>query len=127
LDFDPEDLRIPPEQVVEWTAQAQLSKRPPRPSGAFLKGPIPLDWLALASRLRGKALAVGLAVWFESGRKKRRTVTLTGPVLNRFGVNRFAAYRALRALEGAGLARAERRAGKNPTVEILVPPAAEEG
>jgi hypothetical protein len=122
LDIDPDELRIPPQQITEWKAHARISKRPLRLNGEFLKGPIPLDWLALACRLPGKSLAVGLAIWFESGRKKRRKVILTGPIFDRFGVNRFAAYRALRSLERAGLAKVERCLGKNPEVEIMEPP-----
>jgi hypothetical protein len=97
-------------------------ERPPRPAGEFLRGPIPLEWLGLAARLPGKALAVALAIWFESGRKKnRRTVTLTRAILDRFGVNRYAAYRALQDLEGAGLVTVKRQQGKNSVVTLQEP------
>lgn len=45
----------------------------PRPRGesapgkTFLKGPIPLPWLQGAARLPGKALHVGVVLWFLSG------------------------------------------------------------
>ena len=122
MDIDPNELRFQPGQFAERKVPAKISKRPQRLKGEFLKAPIPLEWLSLACCLPGKTLAVGLAIWFESGRKKRRKVILTGPILDRFGVNRFAEYRALRALERAGLARVERSLGKNPEVEIMDPP-----
>ena len=90
-----------------------------RPGGEFLRGPIPLTWLSPAACLPGKALAVGLALWFEAGRKRTRQVRLTGPILRRFSVERRAAYRALGALERAGLVSVKRQVGKNPALEIL--------
>jgi hypothetical protein len=120
VELDPDNFRLTPEQMATWPEKkAALAKSPRRQKGDFLKGPIPLEWLASAARLPGKALAVGVAVWFESGRKKRRTVALTGPVLQRFGVSRFATYRALQILATAGLVSVERRTGKNPTVTLL--------
>jgi hypothetical protein len=126
LIFDADQQRIPPEQVAEWRKKAAGRKRPSRPRLGFLKGPIPLSWLTPASCLPGKALAVGLALWFERGRKRYRSVTLTTPILARFGVNRKAAYRALQRLEEAALVTVARRAGKNPVVTILDTPNAEE-
>jgi hypothetical protein len=124
LDLTPDELRLPPAQAAALTDRSETSKRLPRhrPDAEFLKGPIPLAWLAPAARLLGRALAVALSVWFESGRKAQRTVHLTGPILARFGVSRKALYHGLRALEAAGLVSVERRAGKNPTVTILDPP-----
>src|SRR5262249_50139747 len=103
LDFDPNNLQLRPEQVAQWTAKAAGSRRPSHQLGHFVKGPIPLAWLGSAAGLPGKALAVGLAIWFQRGLKKCETVTLTGPILHQFGVDRHAKYRALTALEKAGL------------------------
>jgi DNA-binding transcriptional ArsR family regulator len=93
---------------------------PKRMIGEFLKGPIPLLWLTVAATLAGKGpLAVGLAAWFESGRRKSKEVRLTTAILKRFGVNRKTKYRALKSLEGAGLIRVRREPRKNPVVTIL--------
>lgn len=120
---DIERLRLPIEQMAPLAATT-APKKPPvksRVNGEFLKGPIPLAWLTIAAGLRGKAsLAVGLAIWFEAGRKKSGTITLTTAILNRFKVNRKAKYRALDALEAAGLIVVERRPRKNPVVSIVV-------
>lgn len=97
-----------------------VTPKPKRMIGEFLKGPIPLPWLTVASKLAGKGpLAVALAVWFESGRRKSHEVRLTTAILQRFNVNRKAKYRALRSLEKAGLVRVRREHRKNPVVTIL--------
>jgi len=98
-----------------------VSKRPPRhkPGEKFLKGPIPLNWLAEAGQLRGKALHVAIVLWFQAGLKCLRTVKLSNAVMKRFGVDRYAAYRGLKALENAGLVSVERHAGRLPVVTIL--------
>ena len=88
--------------------------------GEFLKGPIPLSWLKAASNLSGKAsLAVGLAIWFESGRRKSNEVKLTSAILQRFAIKRKSKYTALKSLEDAGLIRVRREPRKNPIVTIL--------
>lgn len=98
-----------------------VSRKPPRhrQSEKFLRGPIPLNWIAQAARLPGKAFQVGMALWFLSGIKRSRTVALSGSVLEEFGVNRYAAYRGLKVLEDAGLVSAKRHPGRNPIVTIL--------
>jgi DNA-binding transcriptional ArsR family regulator len=88
----------------------------------FLRGPIPLPWLARASVLPGKALAVALALYFLSGLRGNQLhdLRLSSATLKRLGVgDRSTKYRALRALERAGLVRVVRQRGKNPLVTIL--------
>ena len=98
-------------------------------SGEFLKGPVPLLWLTAAAQLSGKApLAVGLAIWFESGRRKSNEVKLTSAILQRFAIKRKSKYTALNSLEDAGLIRVRREPRKNPVVtilEIMSPPKVE--
>jgi hypothetical protein len=106
----------PPAAVPPPTPKA----KPKKITGEFAKGPIPLPWLTLASKLAGKApLAVALAVWFEAGRRKSKEVRLTTAILERFNVNRKAKYRALEELEKAGLVRVRRESRRNPVVTIL--------
>jgi len=100
----------------------------PRPShesgtvfvGEFLKGPIPLGWLSEAAKLSKSSLAVSLALWFHSGRRKSYTVVLTTKICERFSINRKAKYRALKDLEKVGLISVQRNLRKNPTVTILL-------
>ena len=86
--------------------------------GAFVRGPLPLAWFTPAAKLPGKALHVGLAVWFEHGRRKKDEFKLTTAILKRFGVGRKAGYRALGALSREGLIEVRRAPGKNPTVTL---------
>ena len=114
--FDPKSLALPTRG-----GGCPVSRKPPRkrPGEKFLKGPIPLNWIAQAARLPGKAIQVGMALWFLAGIKDRRTVALSGSVLEDFGVNRYAAYRGLKVLEDAGLVSAKRHPGRTPIVTIL--------
>jgi hypothetical protein len=85
----------------------------------FLKGPVPLPWLRVAARLKGRALHVGIALWFLAGLEKSRDVRLAPKALANLGVDRHAGYRGLRALESAGLVSVERHRGRSPRVRIL--------
>lgn len=96
-------------------------------SGLFVKGPIPLDWLAQAGRLPGKAAQVGTILWFLSGLNDSKTVKLTNIFPKRFGVDRFAKNRALVELENAGLVAVARAAGRAPVVAILARPVPNSG
>jgi hypothetical protein len=95
--------------------------KPPRPGPGekFLKGPIPWPWLSKGANLKGQTLHVGLALWFLAGIKRSQSVALSNSVLQDLGVSRFSCYRALHALEGAGLISVERHTGRNPVVTIL--------
>jgi hypothetical protein len=88
------------------------------PVKKFIKGPIPLDWIARANALPGKAGAVGLALWFLVGVQGSRTVKLTGEVKRIAGCERKAVYRALDALQTANLIICFRRPGARPIVEV---------
>ena len=90
-----------------------------RTSGRFLKGPIPLDNIAVASRLPGQALAVFLAIHHRVALTRNAVVTLPKRLLNEFGVTKDVKARALHALEKADLVRVERRSGRAPTITII--------
>src|SRR5262249_6125014 len=107
-------------QTDDERRQARTAGKASRIKGEFLKGPIPLSWLTPASRLRGKApLAVAMAIWFESGRRRSLEVRLTSAILRRFSVSRKTKYRALDALSKAGLIRVQREPRRNPVVTIV--------
>ncbi len=84
----------------------------------FLKRPVPLAAIQSASQLPGKALAVLLAAYYRGGLTRQSRVTMTTALLEGFGVNRHARYRALAALKEAGLLSVETRHGKNPVVTL---------
>jgi hypothetical protein len=75
--------------------------------------------MARAAELPGQALAVALAVWFRRGIEGAGTFSLYPSALGKFRVNRWSAYRALTALERAGLVSVKRQRGRAPVVTIL--------
>jgi hypothetical protein len=88
---------------------------------AFIRGPIPLNWIARAAKLGAPALRVALALWYQKGLLGGRTVKLTTKCVNRFGVGPRAKLRALKTLEKARLISVLRRPGANPHVTIVDP------
>ncbi len=64
----------------------------------FLKGPIPLPWITRASALTGKALHVGIALWFYSGLTKSKEIALNLTALQEWGIQRDTARRGLEAM-----------------------------
>ena len=101
---------------------------PPRPgqrrrlrAEPFLRGPIPLAWLAKAAQLRKPALPAGLGLWFVRGvSKKTGPVRVSASVRKKVGLSAGQMLRGLRALEGAGLVRFVKEGrGRCPVVEIV--------
>jgi hypothetical protein len=116
--IDPARFRVRSRPVA-----ASNSKAPrPRHGEPFLKGPIPLAWLEAASRLPGKSLHAGLALWFSAGVMRSSSVPLSNVASQRFGLDRNAKYRALIWLERAGLVKVERKLGRAPVVAIQAAP-----
>jgi hypothetical protein len=85
----------------------------------FLAGPIPWNWWTVASGLPGKALHVASGIWHLAFIKKSGTIRLGRSVLDQLQVNRRTGYRALRALEEAGLIRCDRGPGRLPIITLL--------
>jgi hypothetical protein len=116
--FNVDSLRLPSRITGPWPSSKPVRFRRGQ---KFLLGPIPWDWLAVAARLPGKALQVGLVIWHLAGLKKAMTIELSRVPLESLGVTRQAAYRGLKALENAGLIKTERRSGRKTQVTILMP------
>ena len=122
MDFDLnlEQLQLP------WPASRPEMQRTNLPrhkwGEKFLKGPVPWDWLTLAAQLPGKALHVGVALWFWAGITYSREIALSVTRLAELGVGRHAAYRALKGLEKAGLVDVQRHPGRKPIVTVLDAP-----
>lgn len=114
--FDLEALRV---QVVPTTPPT--AAHPPRhnPGELFLKGPIPWNWMSRALALSGKALHVGLVLWFLAGLKKSAEVSLSLKSLERYGLSRWAAARGLQSLEEQGLVLVNRGRGRKAKVILL--------
>ena len=105
------------------TASAAYPKSgspPRRVQGYFLKGPIPMDWLQRAAMLSGKALHLGVALWFRAGLVGSMTLKLANADLAGLGVARDAKYEGLQRLRAAGLIAIEQQPGRAPTVTLLL-------
>jgi hypothetical protein len=109
------DLRLP-EQIRAQSQPARV--RPSVQMKKFLRGPVPWTWLSVAAQLPGKALHVALIIRFLDGFKQTGIVSLSPARLKEFSVSRWAGYRALDALAGAGLVNVERHPGRAAKVTI---------
>jgi hypothetical protein len=83
---------------------------------------IPLAWVQEAARLPGKALHVGILLWFLAGVSKSCTVQLTRASMRRFGLPPETGRRGLIILEQAKLVAVERQGKKSPRVTLLKVP-----
>ncbi len=117
---DPRQLRLT--SVPSGPSGRRRTKLPRHhPGEQFLKGPIPWQWLTRAAQQPGRALHVAIALWFWAGIKGSGQIALSISRLSMLGVNRFAAYRGLAALERVGLVAVHRQKGRKPIVTILDP------
>ena len=120
--FDPKRLvlkRSTMNPILEQSTVQNTRIPRHRSNGHFLKGPIPLNLINRATRLPGKAWHVYAAIWYLVGINRHSTVNLTNTALKQFNVSRDSKYRALKALEKAGLLTVVRTNGKNPQVTLL--------
>lgn len=87
-------------------------------TSAYVPG-VPLEVLRALRPLSGGAVTVGLLVWREARIERRlEGLRLSGPVLEAVALSRYAFYRALEALEVAGLLSVTRRRGCRPTLDV---------
>jgi hypothetical protein len=116
-EIDPDALRLGghiPEQKVELACTRE------RRAGNFIAY-IPLVWFQQACALPGKAAVLGAALWYHYRRNGPKPFRLTNAGLKGFGITRQAKYRALDALEAAGLISVRRPGKKSPEITILNP------
>ena len=102
-----------------WDSATQTFVNTTHQVNKFLKGPIPWGWIIEASKLSGKALLVGMAVWRLKGIKGEKPFYLTNSEVEALGVHRNTKSRALKELEGAGLIAVERKKGRFPKIKVL--------
>jgi DNA-binding MarR family transcriptional regulator len=73
----------------------------------------------MAGRLSGAAMQVAIFLAYLKGLKRRNEFSVpTAKVAEVFGVSRYAVYRALKALECAGLIAVKRHRGRHPVVVL---------
>lgn len=121
------DLRITDSTLLDRIAEANPhfppKPKPPRLTELFLRGPIPMRWLQVASTLGGSALWVGCILWHLAGFQGTNTFIVSTVYMRRWGVDRGIKSRALKALAAAGLIAIEARSRRNPVVTIILPSA----
>ncbi len=115
---EPNDFALPENLVKEF--ENKKIEKPPRPRNnePFIAGKLPLDWIQRASKLPGRALQAGMAIWYLAGLNNSRTVKLSSKVLNGFIEKRTTGYNAITTLEKADLISVQRHQGRNPIVTI---------
>jgi hypothetical protein len=94
--------------------------RAARRGARFIKGPLPLGWLAAAAKAgHPLALPVLLALKHKTDVVRQEWVKPPASVLRLFGVDKDGRSRAIAALERAGLVEVRRRRGRPPLVRLL--------
>mgnify|MGYP000857347998 FL=1 len=112
-----------PERLTELS-QRRREGYGQRRNGRFVRGPIPLRWLKTAAALPGKALQVGIALWFKWGVVGQAgTIAVTDSLVSEIDpMDRKTRYRALKSLEEAQLVAVTRRPGMAPRAAIILKP-----
>ena len=94
--------------------------RAARREAQFIKGPLPLGWVAKAARAgHPQALPVLLALKYKTDTLRQPWVKPPAAVLRLLGVDKDARSRAIAALERAGLVQVQRRRGRPPLVRLV--------
>jgi hypothetical protein len=117
--FEPDSLRLPTDESTQVFGEVVQPCRKRKVRGKHLQGPVPWDWLLLASRLPGKALAVGLILWFWANALKKKVVRYRPAQVRALGVHPCTARRGLQALADAGLVSIHYPPGRCLEVTIL--------
>jgi hypothetical protein len=113
------DATADPYGVLAAIDELEATRTGRRARGPYIRGPIPLDWVIRACRLTGKTAQVAFVLWYLRGLHKSNHFALRPSVVRAFGISRPALYRALTALEAAGLLRVVRHPGRAATVTII--------
>jgi len=117
-----DNLRSPVEMVPSsfmGTRNFTL-KSPPAQTEWFIKGPIPGTWMLRVLSLNGNfTINVALTIWYVSGvTGTQKEIPLERFHLDRFGVKKDSARRALQRLQEAGLIT-YRKSGQKFLVTII--------
>lgn len=115
--IDPRRLRLEGELPGPKGQRSQESHR--KRKGKFIKGPLPRAWFIAAGKLPGKAVHIGLEVWFRVGLARSESVFISLTAISKaMGFSRPTAARGLASLEQAGLVTVERSPGRKPRVTV---------
>src|SRR3954462_6127873 len=111
------DVLIPVRKLD--TSGSEDRGRAARREAQFIKGPLPLGWVAQAARAgHPQALPVLLAFRYKTDTLRQPWVKRPPAVLRLLGVDKDARSRAIAALERAGLVQVQRRRGRPPLLRL---------
>ena len=82
---------------------------------------LPVPWLERVAQLPGKALHVGVMLFYLVAIRRSAEVRFSQATLRRFHTSRDASYDALRRMKEAGLVRVAKSPGRSPVVTLLDP------
>jgi hypothetical protein len=85
----------------------------------FIKGPIPVYWVAQANRLGGSVSAIAFSLWLYDGLYKGGAFKIEHRLDDISGVTRQARQRSLLKLKDAGLIELTIRRCASPIVRII--------
>ena len=76
-----ENYKSPPIEKGKQAANTTIPQSTPKlprhhPGEHFLKGPVPFSWLAKAARCGGRALHVGIILWYRAGLERSPTIRI---------------------------------------------------
>lgn len=116
---DMEGYGVVPGHNLPPTPQPNQRRR--RRTEPFLRGPIPMAWLARAAGLSKPALPAGLGLWFMRGVSKTSgPIRVSSAVRRKIGLSARQMLRGLHALEKGGLVQIVRGGrGRCPVVQVL--------
>lgn len=95
------------------------SKTSARRSREFFAGPVDMEWLYKAAKLKGASLQVALMICHLRKLRGLEWVPLSNCAMERMRVSPDAKSRAIAALENAGLIMVKRQVGKSPRIKVI--------
>jgi hypothetical protein len=102
--MDVDMFRLQPTTPLEARRSFAAPTPPRQKTEPFLRGPIPVWWLAKAAACGGAAVAAGLCLWFMRGvNKSNDPIKVTRSVRRRFALSGDQMRRGLHSLKAAGL------------------------
>src|SRR3954454_17909205 len=124
LSLAPEDWSGVPDALIPdrplGSSGPEGRARAARREAQFIKGPLPLGWVARAVKAgHPHALPVLLALKCKTDTLRQPWVQPPATVLRLLGVDKDARSRAIAALERAGLVQVQRRKGRPPLVRLV--------
>src|SRR3954468_19590286 len=120
----PEDWSDVPDALIPvrplGSSGPESGARAARREAQFIKGPLPLGWVAKAARAgHPHALPVLLALKHKADTLRQPWVKPPAAVLRLLGVDKDARSRAIAALERAGLVQVPRSGGRPPLGRLV--------